>query len=68
MMVRMIDSNTFNNTFHPMHAHTVIEIGFEHGYNTSASGIMVIVCAAIYKDSLERNVTILMVTLSLGKL
>ena len=68
-MVRMIDSNTFKNTFHPMHAHKVIEIGFEHGwYNTSASGIMVIVCAAIYKDSLERNVIILMVTLSLGKL
>ncbi|KAL5516904.1 hypothetical protein EMCRGX_G002348 [Ephydatia muelleri] len=43
--------------------HDGIEVGFEpNSYNVSASDGMVLVCAAIYKGTLERDVAVLMVT------
>ena len=40
-----------------------IEVGFEpNSYNVSASDGMVLVCVAIYKGTLERDVAVLMVT------
>ena len=40
-----------------------VEIGFEDStYNTSDVDGMVLVCAAIYKGTLERSVAVLMVT------
>ena len=42
-----------------------IEVGFEqNSYNVSASDGMVLVCAAIYKGTLERGVAVLLVTSS----
>ncbi|KAL5516874.1 hypothetical protein EMCRGX_G002306 [Ephydatia muelleri] len=44
-------------------SHDGIEVGFEpNSYNVSASDGMVLVCVAIYKGTLERDVAVLMVT------